>query len=185
MALRRMRPWLLRPAALVGAALVGLALVGGAALRPSAGTQARADDGLGNAVGLTKVATSAHYIVVLNIVAPEEMFTPEQTEARHPTEGELIIRGHMAPIRPDSRHTEAHVYAKDSGRAVTDVTPVITVVDETSGQTQTPEPTLMQDIAIGPRDVHFGNNVDIPLGHEITVRVDLGAESVSFSGHLL
>ncbi len=169
--------------AIVGIAVIGLALVAvsGAFRAPPLSVN---PPGSEVSVGLTKVATSSHYIVVLNIVPPEEMFLPDEAATRHPTEGELILRGNMAPIGPDSRHAEAHVYDKATGRARSDVTPIITLVDQTSGRTQTLEATLMQDVALGPRDIHFGNNVGIPAGHEFTIAIDLGGETITFSGTL-
>jgi len=136
-------------------------------------------------LGLTRVGTTEHYIVVLNVVPPEEMYTPAQAAEQHPTGGEYILNGDMAPIEPHSRHTEAHIYSKDTGKPVTDVVPKIIITDKTDGTTLTPEATLMQDVLIGARDIHFGNNAVIKAGHEFSVTITINTEEVSFSGRLI
>ena len=136
-------------------------------------------------LGLTRVGTTEHYIVVLNVVPPEEMYTPAQAAEQHPTGGEYILNGDMAPIEAHSRHTEAHIYSKDSGKPVTDVVPKIIITDKTDGTTLTPEATLMQDVLIGARDIHFGNNAVIKAGHEFSVTITINTEEVSFSGRLI
>lgn len=135
-------------------------------------------------LGLTRVGTTEHYLVVLNIVPPEEMYLPAQAAAHHPTGGELILHGEMAAIEAQSRHTEAHVYSKVTGKPVTDVVPEIEIADRSDGTTQKPEATLMQDVVVGPRDIHFGNNVVIKAGHEFSVTVTIIHEAVTFSGRL-
>jgi hypothetical protein len=146
-----------------------------------AGSAATPDEDL----GLTLVQTSAHYIVVLNIVGPELMYTPEEAAKRHPTEGEYMLVGGMAAIVASSRHFEAHIYSKVTGAADTASTPVITVTDLTDGTVVQPEPTLMQDVIIGPRDIHFGNNVVIRADHDFSVHLVIGTEEVTFHGRLL
>jgi hypothetical protein len=42
----------------------------------------------------------------------------------------------------------------------------------------------MQDVVIGAPDVHFGNNVVVPGGHDLSVRVDVAGEEVVIDGHL-
>lgn len=135
-------------------------------------------------LGLTRVGTTEHYLVVLNVVPPEEMYEPAQAAAQHPTGGEYILHGNMAPIEPHSRHTEAHIYSKETGKPVIDVVPTILITDRTDGTTQQPEATLMQDVLIGDRDIHFGNNVVIRAGHEFSVTITINTEEVSFSGRL-
>ncbi len=135
-------------------------------------------------LGLTRVGTTEHYLVVLNVVPPEEMYLPAQAAQQHPTGGELILHGEMAPITAQSRHAEAHIYSKETGKPVTDVVPEIEIADQTDGTTQKPEATLMQDVLIGARDIHFGNNAVIKAGHEFSVAVTIGSEAVSFSGRL-
>lgn len=171
--------------AMAVASLVAMTMLTGCgARRGGAGPTGSAETAGAGGLGLTRVDTTEHYLVVLNIVPPEEMYLPEQAAQHHPTGGEFILHGAMAPIVAQSRHAEAHVYSKETGKPVTDVVPEIEVADQTDGTTQKPEATLMQDVLIGARDIHFGNNVVIKAGHEFSVTVTIAHEEVSFSGRL-
>ena len=134
--------------------------------------------------GFTKVATTKHYVVVLNVLPAEEMFTRTSYEQSHPTVGELVVDGRPTPRPPSSRHTEAHIYSQATGLPVTNVRPRLTLVDHTSGSVRDVDATLMQDVVIGAPDLHFGSNVIIPSGHQFTIVVSIGAEEVSFDGLL-
>ena len=159
-------------------AVAGMAAMAGMAMN---GADAAADVG---GLGLTRVGTTEHYIVVLNVVPPEEMYMPSEAALQHPTGGEFILHGDMARIEPHSRHTEAHIYSKETGKPAVDVVPTILITDKTDGTTAQPEATLMQDVLIGTRDIHFGNNAVIKAGHEFTVTITIQNEEVSFSGRL-
>lgn len=135
--------------------------------------------------GVTLVGSSASYIVLFNVVDPEQMYTPTQAARRHPSEGELLLGGTMAPIVRGSRHTEFHLYDKTTGRTLAEPAPHISLVDETSGTSTLLEPALMQDVVIGPSDLHFGNNTVIPLGHRFRAVVELAGERIVFGGTLL
>jgi hypothetical protein len=154
-----------------------------AGMSGAASSSADLAQGVGG-LGLTRVGTTPSYIVVLNVVPPEHMYMPAEAGSMHPTEGEYILDGEMAAIGPESRHTEVHIYSKDTGKPVTDIVPVITLRDDTDGTSVRPQATLMQDVLIGPRDIHFGNNVTIKAGHQFSVVVDIAQEEVSFSGRL-
>ena len=65
--------------------------------------------------GVTKMRTTKHYLIVLNVVPPEHMYPPAVAARIHPTDGELNIRGSMAPITPTARHFEAHIYSRRTG----------------------------------------------------------------------
>jgi len=135
--------------------------------------------------GLTLVGSSASYIVLFNVVDPERMYTPTQVARRHPSEGELLLAGTMAPIARGSRHTEFHLYDRSTGRTLAGPAPRISLVDETSGAGAPFEPALMQDLVIGPGDLHFGNNTVIPLGHRFRADIDVAGERIVFGGTLL
>lgn len=132
--------------------------------------------------GFTKVATSEHYIVVVNVLPAEEMFTPAENARLHPTVGELVIDGKPTPRSREGRHTEAHIYAKDTGLVLSNVRPQMTLIDRNTGQVRDVDATLMQDVIVGEPDLHFGSNIVIPSGHEITIVVDVGSERVSIDG---
>ena len=134
--------------------------------------------------GFTKVATTNRYIVVVNVLPAERMFTADEVASEHPLEGELVLRGSANPVVGSGRHVEAHVYDRATGLPITAVTPSIQLSDLGSGAVIDVEPTLMQDLIIGALDVHFGNNVVLDGGRDIRVVVDIGGEGVVISGHL-
>jgi hypothetical protein len=113
------------------------------------------------------------------------MFNNDEMLTEHPTDGELIIDGAMAPILPDSRHAEAHIYSLETGEQLTSIRPTNMVNDRTTGVVRSLDVTLMQDVNIGARDLHFGNNIEIPLGHDFLITVRIRDEEVTFSGRLV
>jgi hypothetical protein len=122
-------------------------------------------------VGGDKLAFTEHYMVVFNIVPPEHMYQPAQARTLHPDEGEYILKGYMTPIHADSRHFEAHIYNRATGLPVRGLEPKITVTDTDNGQVSNVYPTWMQDVVVGPRDFHYGNNFDMPAGHDYHLQV--------------
>ncbi len=134
--------------------------------------------------GFTKVATTNHYVVIVNVLPAERMFTTDEVASEHPLEGELVLRGPANPVVASARHVEAHVYDRVTGLPMTTVTPSIRLSDLASGAVIDVEPTMMQDVIIGAPDVHFGNNVVVDGDRDIRVAVDVGGEGVVISGHL-
>jgi hypothetical protein len=136
------------------------------------------------ASGWTRAVVSEHYLVIVNVLPGESMFTDDEKMSMHPTEGELILNGKGNQTGEHVRHVEAHVYDRATGAVITDVTPTITVTNRTSGDIIEVAPTLMQDINIGEIDRHYGNNVMIMPDSDLQVRVSVGREEVSVDGHL-
>lgn len=135
--------------------------------------------------GLTQVTTTAHFIAVLNVVPPERMFTASQAAGLAPgTAGELILFGDQGRIGPETRHTEVHVYDKATGAAVSDATVSLTVQDRATGQITPVPATKMQDLALGAIDVHYGNNTELPAGHDFTITAVINGEPATFTGTL-
>lgn len=134
--------------------------------------------------GVTEVRTTKHYLIVLNIVPPEHMYPPAVAAREHPTEGELNIRGTMAPITPTARHFEAHVYSLVTGKPVHGEHPTITVVDHTAHTSEQVRVTIMQDVVVGARDYHYGNNANMAYGHDFTITVTLNGERAVYPVHL-
>jgi hypothetical protein len=112
------------------------------------------------------------------------MYPPAVAARIHPTEGELNIRGSMAPITPDGRHFEAHIYSRATGKPVHGEHPTITVVDHTAGTTEPVQVTIMQDVVVGARDYHYGNNANMKYGHDFTITVTLHGERAVYPVHL-
>lgn len=168
---------------LVTAAVVALVAYGLAAygLRAGATTVHYA---AAKEAGVTVVRETKDYLIVLNIVPPEHMYAPADAARLHPTEGELNIRGTMAPITPDARHFEAHIYSLATGRPVHGAHPTITVVDHTAHTSERVRVTIMQDVVVGARDYHYGNNANMAYGHDFTVTVSLNGERAVYPVHL-
>jgi hypothetical protein len=136
------------------------------------------------ASGWTRAVLSEHYLVIVNVLPGEEMFTDDEKMSLHPTEGELILDGPGNDIGEHVRHVEAHVYDRATGAVVANVVPVITVTNRTTGEVIEVESTLMQDLNIGEIDRHYGNNVMIEPDSDLQVHVTVGDEEVSVDGHL-
>jgi hypothetical protein len=136
------------------------------------------------ATGWTKTVMSPHYLVVVNVLPSEPMMTMAQMQMDHPTEGELIIDGKGNPQGEEVRHVEAHIYDRATGKALTGTVPTIRLVNRTTGESVDVAPTLMQDVNIGPLDLHFGNNVLVRGNSDISVHVTVSGEEVTVDGHL-
>ena len=141
-------------------------------------------DAVAGASGWTRAVLSEHYLVIVNVLPGEEMFTDDEKMSMHPTEGELILDGPGNDIGEHVRHVEAHVYDRATGAVVANVVPTITVTNRTTGEVLDVEPTLMQDLNIGEIDRHYGNNVMIMPDSDLQVHVTVGDEEVSVDGHL-
>jgi hypothetical protein len=165
-------------AAIIALAAYGLAVYG---LRGTATTVSYA---AAKEAGVTEVRTTRDYLIVLNVVPPEHMYQPAAARRLHPTEGELNIRGTMAPITPDARHFEAHIYSLATGRPVHGAHPTITVVDHTAHTSEQVRVTIMQDVVVGARDYHYGNNANMAYGHDFTITVSLNGERAVYPVHL-
>ena len=134
--------------------------------------------------GFTKIAVTSDYVVMVNVLPGEHMYTAGQYAHHHPTVGELIIDGAGAPVQPWTRHVEAHVYSRSTGEVALDVMPTFEINDRTTGRITTFESTAMQDVIIGLPDRHFGNNVIIPPGHPFTLTVTIAGQPLRFGGRL-
>jgi len=159
--------------------LAGCQLVGGVA-----GSSVVSDQDVVAAAGWTRVATTDRYLVVINVLPGEQMFTAAEAAAQHPIEGELILAGVGNRVGLNVRHVEAHVYDRVSGMALLDVSPVIVVVNRTTGVRIEVPATLMEDVNIGASDVHYGNNVVIPGGSDLSLTVLIGQQEVTVDGRL-
>jgi hypothetical protein len=164
----------------VRASLTTITTLALAAIATGCGGSTGKTDDIYAAVGATKIAQTSSYIVVMNIVPPEEMYQPAEAATKKPSEGEFILQGLMAPIHGDSRHFEAHIYSQTTGKPLEGLHPVVSVVDHTTGTTFPIVMTLMQDVIVGPPDLHYGNNADMPAGHDYTVNVTIGPEHTAF-----
>ncbi|MEY2445475.1 MAG: hypothetical protein QOE00_2055 [Ilumatobacteraceae bacterium] len=136
------------------------------------------------AAGWTRIAVTASYYVVANVLPGERMFTAAEVKKDRPQEGELILAGTGNALGPDVRHVEAHVYDKRTGLPLTSVKPTIVVLNQTTGDRVDVESTLMQDVNIGAPDVHYGNNVVVAGNSELRLVITVGNQEVTLDGHL-
>jgi hypothetical protein len=132
-----------------------------------------------------KLGSTSTYNLVAEIGGLQAMYTPAQASSQHPKTGEVMFGGSMTMpsdttnISPDWHHLEVHIFDKKTGSVVKSVNPVLTMKNDTTGQTQQVPIVVMQGIVEGPGDYHYGNNVDLPKGL-YTVTVLVGTETANF-----
>lgn len=154
-------------------------------LRDDSGATAHADAAdIAQVAGWTRIALTPSYLLVVNVLPSERMFTHDEMQSMNPTEGEEIIDGPGDPVGVGVRHVEAHIYDRQTGLPLSDVDAKIRIFNRTTGDDIDVPPTLMQDVVIGRPDIHYGNNVPVRGNSDISVRVTVGDEEVSVDGHL-
>ena len=132
----------------------------------------------------SSTATTASYRFVLSIGMPEKMYTPAQVKKLHPTTGELMVGGAMSAgmggmamgTNNALRHLEVTVCSLKTGEVITDAKPTITMSDSMGMATRVPVAT-MRGVKAAMDDVHYGNNVKMPLGQKLTVKITLAGET--------
>lgn len=135
--------------------------------------------------GWTRIALTAHYLLVVNVLPSETMFTDMQMKSMSPTVGEAILdHGVGDPVGIGVRHVEAHVYDRSTGLPLSNIKPAIRVFNRTTGDHVDVPPTLMQDVVIGSPDIHYGNNVPVSGNSDISLAITVGSEEVTVDGHL-
>lgn len=134
--------------------------------------------------GWTRLVMTPSYLIVVNVLPGEPMFTQDEIDAQHPLEGELIITGEGVGLTETSRHVEAHVYSRATGIPLHGVVVTLAVSDRTSATRAQIAPTVMMDFLIGRRDIHFGNNVSLPGNIDLSVHITVDGEEVTVDGHL-
>ena len=97
---------------------------------------------------------TASYTVLLHLVSPQNMYTPQQVRQQNPTDGEVMYSGTMVmppgqgsgggsmagmnmsnmSYPPGWRHMEVHVYDRTTNRVIRDASPIMTVTDDQTGQ---------------------------------------------------
>jgi hypothetical protein len=134
--------------------------------------------------GWTRIALTPSYLLVVNVLPSERMYTHDEMKSMNPTVGEAILDGVGDPTGIGVRHVEAHIYDRETGLPLSNVTPTIRIFNRTTGDDIEVPPTLMQDVIIGGPDIHYGNNVPVRADSDISVQVTVGDEEVSVDGHL-
>lgn len=163
------------------------ALALGAALAPATASAARDD---GSAAGCkggagTSLVTTQSYRFQLHIGMPEKMYTADQVKSMHPKSGEMMVSGDMSMAGMSmgatntTRHIEVQICSKKSGAVITNVHPSITLKGSMGMATHVPSAT-MRGVNAGMDDTHYGNNVKMPMGQALTIRVALRGETAIF-----
>ena len=150
----------------------------------AADSHSSADD-VATVAGWTRIALTTHYLLVVNVLPSETMFTAEEVKTMSPTVGEAILdHGVGDPTGIGVRHVEAHVYNRATGLPVSNIQPTIRVFNRTTGDHIDVPPTLMQDVVVGSPDIHYGNNVPVRGNSDISLEVTVAGEEVTVDGHL-
>jgi hypothetical protein len=138
---------------------------------------------------ISKIATTASYNLGLQVGPLQPMYTPAEVAQQHPKVGEVMFSGQMsmppAGASPDWRHLEVHVIDRRSGDPVQGLSPVITVTSRATAQSRNLPITTMQGLTDGPKDFHYGNNVELPKGrYTVTVQIgpEVGTFDITFDG---
>lgn len=121
----------------------------------------------------------------LHVGIPEKMYTAVQVKKIHPNSGELMISGDttMTGMSMAStsaiRHLEVQICLKKTGVVITNAHPRITVIDSL-GMTTHVSTATMRGVNAGMGDIHYGNNVKLPIGHAFVIKVVLQGEAAVF-----
>lgn len=164
-----------------GACLVTLTACGGGSAPTAAASSSPGGSCQGSSGDVS--ATTAKYVVVLDIGSPEEMYSQQQVAAMHPSTGEVMLGGMMTSASgPNVHHVEAHICSRSSGSVVTGESPTITVTDTSAGTPPKDLPVAeMQGVGQGVSDYHYGNNAVLVPGHSYTITVRLNGESAALT----
>ncbi|CAB4685016.1 MAG: hypothetical protein F2663_01090 [Actinobacteria bacterium] len=136
--------------------------------------------------GPTLTQKTASYTVTLSLGSKEPMYTPAEAKAKHLKSGEVMVGGSMAMDMSSGmggavRHLEVHITSNATGKSVTTVMPKIAITDKTAkGMADLLTVVKMKGVGEPASDIHFGNNVDIHVGHSYTVAVGVGGEKATF-----
>lgn len=132
-----------------------------------------------------QIVLTRSYRYTLRLGAPENMYMPYQVRANHPKHGEAMLRGVMsssfslltgAPVR----HLEVQICTKRMSAVVTHAKPTIVVDDETTGRTRKLPVAVMQDVAVGTADLHYGNNTSMAPKDRYLVSVTWRGQRAKF-----
>jgi hypothetical protein len=138
---------------------------------------------------ITRHATTATYKLTLSVGPFEKMYTADEVQMKHPTDGEVMV-GHAMTMEGMSmdaanRHLEVHVVSRRTGKVVTTVRPTLMLTDTTAmggmAMAEKVNAMAMQGIGEGIADRHYGDNVKLTAGHVYKVVVTVKGEKATFS----
>lgn len=131
-----------------------------------------------------RIVLTRSFRFTLLLGKPESMYMPYQVKANHLKHGEGMLRGKMSgpemmtggPIR----HLEVQICTRRGSQVVTNANPKIVVRDLKTRKSRRLPVAVMQDIAVGARDLHYGNNIAMPAKHHYLVTVTWKDEQAVF-----
>ena len=82
-----------------------------------------------------------------------------------------------------ARHLEVHITSRGTGKVVAGAYPTISAIDTNTKNAMTVNVPVaeMEGVNMGASDLHYGNNVDMPVGHTYTVTVKVNADTATFN----
>ena len=112
---------------------------------------------------------------------PEQMWTPAQVKANHPSTGEVMVMGSMGgamSMGGSQRHLEVHILSRATGKAVAGAHPTMSAIDTTMKDSMPIKVPVaaMEGVTSGAADLHYGNNVHLIGGHVYKVTVTLNGQ---------
>jgi len=138
---------------------------------------------------ISQTADTSGYKMVLDVGPREVMYTLAEARAKHPTHGEVMLRGQMSNLgnmgnmgtSASARHLEVHICNRSIGQVAANLQPAITLVDNSAADMTADVPTaVMQGTTSRQKDVHYGNNVIMPPGRHFAVTVAVGDQHATF-----
>lgn len=133
--------------------------------------------------GEAATAATKSYRIVLDVRPVSAMFASGQVPAGTKS-GDVMFAGSMtAASGPDARNVNVHICSVSDDRVLTNLKPVITLQDMTSGARQTVPYATMQGVGQGAADFHYGNTMIVKPGdaYVLTVSVDGQSARLSFT----
>jgi len=134
---------------------------------------------------VTQTKTTASYVFALEIGPVEKMWTQAQVRAQHPKTGEVMLGGTMSDsmsMGGQARHLEVKITSRSTGKIVAGAHPAIVLVDSKAmgAMPVTLSVAIMRGVDEGAADLHYGNNVDLIVGHVYKVTVTLKGQRAVF-----
>jgi len=128
--------------------------------------------------GSTKIGS---YTVLVAIEDHAPLLSAADAAASTDPETHIIVATGANNAESANKHVEVHICDSASGAPAQHLTPTVTIKDNTDGTDATPLP-VSEVFGKGddPANVHYGNNVAFPAGHQAEVAVTIDGQSGTF-----
>lgn len=84
------------------------------------------------------------------------------------------------PARATASSLEVQICSRKTGELITNAKPTITLSDSIVMRTHV-QAAMMRGVEADANDVHYGNNVMMPMGQKLTVKITLDGETASLT----